>query len=72
MIPIKTKKDFEIICKSFRAIDGCPECRKRLPELGRLCDDHFDYATHEKEIFSKMPDMILHHNRKEKLEKLLS
>jgi len=69
MIPINSKEELDNYCQNAT----CKNCS--IKELNKLCDYHFpiqDWDGNRETLLEKLFIIILRHNRKEKLEKLLS
>ena len=49
----------------------CDKCRKNYPELKHLCDKNFGDGHSLFDLVGRLMPLIVAHNRKQKLEKLL-
>lgn len=67
MIPIKSKEELETHCCK----KGCKFCEMSCLELKKLCDKNIKNDEFVDDIVNKLFPLIIKHNRKAKLEKLL-
>ena len=70
MIPLKSKEEVVEFCYKHSG-NGCPYCKKEFPELKKICDKNFPGFSRLTTVIENLFPLILIHNRKEKLKKLL-